>query len=50
MVHVARKVDRSTSYKNVIGKLKRRDNMEDLHIDGRIILKWKLHVVNETID
>jgi hypothetical protein len=38
--HVARIGDRKGAYRIWYGNLRERDNLEDLGIDGRVILKW----------
>ena len=38
--HVAQMGDRSVAYRVLVGDLRDRDHLEDLGIDGRIILKW----------
>jgi len=40
--HVAHTEEMRNEYRIFIGNLKRRDNLEDLCEDGRIILKWIL--------
>jgi hypothetical protein len=44
MGHVAQIGDRSVAYRVLVGDLRDRDHLEDLDIDGRIILKWILKV------
>jgi hypothetical protein len=38
--HVAPVGDRSGAYSVWYGNLRERENLEDLGIDGRVILKW----------
>ena len=38
--HVARMGDRRGVYSVLVEKLSERDHLEDLGVDGRIILKW----------
>jgi hypothetical protein len=38
--HVAHMGDRRGAYRVLVGDLMERDHLEDLGIDGRIILKW----------
>ena len=40
--HVARMGDRRGAFKVVVGKLSERDHLEDLDLDGMLILKWIL--------
>jgi len=42
--HVARMGDRSDAYRVLVADLRDRDHLEDLGLDGRIILKWILNV------
>ena len=40
MGHVARKGDRRGVYRVLVGNPKERNHLEDLGLDGRMILKW----------
>jgi len=48
--HVARIWDRSGVYRFWWGNLKERDQLEDLGIDGRIILIWIFRKCNGCMD
>jgi hypothetical protein len=38
--HVARKENRRSAYRVLEGNLRERDDLDDLWLDGKIILKW----------
>ena len=38
--HVARLRERRGVYRVLVGVLRERDNLEDLSVEGRVILKW----------
>jgi hypothetical protein len=38
--HVARVRESRDAYRVLVGKLSERDHLEDLSLDGRIVLKW----------
>ena len=40
MGHVARKGERRVAYRVLVGKPEGKSNLEDLGVDGRIILRW----------
>ena len=40
--HVARMVEKSCAYRVWWGNLRERDHLEDLSVEGKLILKWIL--------
>jgi hypothetical protein len=38
--HVALRGKKKNAYRALVGNLKEREHLEDLRVDGRIILKW----------
>ena len=41
-VHVVRKWERRSAYRVLVGNLREKEHLEDVGIDGKIILKWIL--------
>jgi hypothetical protein len=41
-VHVAHMWERGSAYRFMVGILRKEDHLEDVDIDGKIIMKWIL--------